>query len=126
MIRFDIPFKGWQIVAMGLVLAGAVRGQGVDVAGRPVAEVKVLGRSGVRTRLRVTIRRGLNRQVRRMLARTGLKVKRLTRISIGPIRLGGLKPGRSRPLTPAEERFVERLLAEVRQREGHQPRRGRE
>jgi len=89
------------------------------------AEVRVVGRSGPRTRLNVTIRRGLNRQVRRMLARAGLKVRRLTRIAIGPVHLGRLKPGASRPLSPTEQRAIERLLERAREDGPSRPRRGR-
>ena len=93
-----------------------VRG-GVHLAEGPTggAEVRVVGRSGPRTRLNVTIRQGLNRQVRRMLARAGLKVKRLTRIAIGPVHLGRLKPGTSRPLSATEQRAIDRLLERARE-----------
>ncbi len=44
----------------------------------------------------ITIREGRNRQVRRMTAAVGLPTLRLVRISIGPHRLDGLKPGQWR------------------------------
>jgi 23S rRNA pseudouridine2457 synthase len=43
--------------------------------------------------IEITIREGRNRQVRRMTAAVGLPTLRLVRISIGPHRLDGLKPG---------------------------------
>lgn len=52
--------------------------------------------------LSVTIRQGLNRQVRRMCAVAGLRVHRLERVREGPLTLGDLPPGRWRPLTAAE------------------------
>jgi len=52
--------------------------------------------------LTVVIHQGKNRQVRRMCAAAGLNVIRLQRVREGDIRLGGLKPGRWRPLTAAE------------------------
>lgn len=52
--------------------------------------------------LRLAIREGRNRQVRRMCSAVGFPVKRLVRIAIGPIKLGNLKPGEMRELTPAE------------------------
>jgi 23S rRNA pseudouridine2605 synthase len=57
---------------------------------------------GGRRWLRVTLREGRNRQVRRMLAAVGLPVERLRRVRIGPLELGGLPPGASRPLSKSE------------------------
>lgn len=45
---------------------------------------------------------GKNREVRRLFESQGLKVKRLVRTQIGKIKLGELKTGRWRALTPAE------------------------
>jgi 23S rRNA pseudouridine2605 synthase len=56
------------------------------------------------TRLTMTLREGRNRQVRRMCAAVGLPVRQLTRVRMGPIRLGDLRPGRWRDLTPDEVR----------------------
>jgi 23S rRNA pseudouridine2605 synthase len=50
----------------------------------------------------VTLREGRKRQVRRMLAHVGYPVERLIRIAIGPLQLGDLPLGASRPLTPVE------------------------
>ena len=52
--------------------------------------------------LSVTIHEGRNRQVRRMCAAAGLRVTRLRRVREGSLTLGALRPGRWRPLTPAE------------------------
>jgi pseudouridine synthase len=52
--------------------------------------------------LRLTIREGRNRQVRRMTAAVSHPTLRLIRIAIGPIELGGLLPGQWRDLTPGE------------------------
>ena len=43
--------------------------------------------------LEMTLREGMNREIRRLLARVGHKVLRLVRISVGPVRLGKLPPG---------------------------------
>lgn len=45
---------------------------------------------------------GRYREVRRLFASEELEVIRLVRVQIGPIKLGELKPGRWRALTPAE------------------------
>jgi len=52
--------------------------------------------------LRLILREGRNRQVRRMTAAIGHPTLRLVRIAIGPIGLGDLAPGRWRELTPDE------------------------
>lgn len=53
---------------------------------------------GDRTLLSVTLREGQNREIRRMLARVGLKVRELERVAIGPLRAAGLKPGQHKLL----------------------------
>ena len=52
--------------------------------------------------LRLEIREGRNRQVRRMTAAVGLPTLRLIRYSIGPWSLDGLGPGESRQLSNEE------------------------
>jgi len=65
---------------------------------------------GDRTLLSITLREGQNREIRRMLARVGLKVRELERVAIGPLRVGALKPGQAKLLG---RRDVERLRAAV-------------
>jgi 23S rRNA pseudouridine2457 synthase len=50
----------------------------------------------------ITLREGLNRQVRRMTAAVGYPTLRLIRVAIGPIVLGDLQPGQWRDLTSSE------------------------
>ncbi len=64
--------------------------------------IKVLGQHKKSTFLEMVLAEGRNRQIRRMLARVGHKVMKLTRLAVGPIRLGKLKPGAWRPLSPEE------------------------
>ena len=52
--------------------------------------------------LRVTLREGRRRQVRRMLAAVGATVERLQRVRIGPLELRDLPRGASRPLSRSE------------------------
>jgi 23S rRNA pseudouridine2605 synthase len=63
---------------------------------------------GDRTMLSVTLREGQNREIRRMLARVGLKVRELERVAIGPLRAADLKPGQAKLLGKKD---VERLRA---------------
>ena len=52
--------------------------------------------------LTIVIHQGKNRQVRRMCAAAGLRVDRLRRVREGELVLGGLGPGKWRPLTAEE------------------------
>jgi pseudouridine synthase len=55
-----------------------------------------------RTLLKLVLKEGRNRQIRRMLAITGHPVKRLRRTHIGELALKGLRPGQWRDLTQKE------------------------
>ena len=52
--------------------------------------------------VRVVLTQGINRQVRRMFAALGYKVKKLTRTRLGPLGLGRLPRGAWRELSPRE------------------------
>ena len=56
---------------------------------------------------RVVLDEGKNRQVRRVLDSLGVGVLRLIRVAIGPLSLGDLEPGRTRPLTTDEVRALD-------------------
>lgn len=61
---------------------------------------------GGRTQLSLTVREGEPREIRRMLARVGLKLKELERVAIGPLKMAGLQPGVAKLIG---KRDVERL-----------------
>ncbi|QIN78898.1 pseudouridine synthase [Rubrobacter marinus] len=54
------------------------------------------------TTLNVTIHEGRNRIIRRACDAVGLRLLRLRRVRVGPVRLGGLREGRHRPVTREE------------------------
>ncbi len=66
------------------------------------AKAQLLERDGDTSVLRITIREGRNRQVRKMCAVCGLKVLSLTRTAVGSLRLGGLENGKWRYITEKE------------------------
>lgn len=68
--------------------------------------VEVLVEEPERTVLRMTIKQGLNRQIRRMCSAVGLQVGRLRRTAIGGVKLGMLKTGEWRDLTKEELRIL--------------------
>ena len=74
------------------------------------ANIVVLNNEPNRVVLQITIKEGRNRQIRRMCEAVGLEVARLRRTSIGPVRLGMLKPGTWRDLTPDELRAIRNAI----------------
>jgi 23S rRNA pseudouridine2605 synthase len=78
--------------------------KGVFLDGRLTAQavVTIAGREKGKTWLRVELREGRKRQIRRVAAMLGHPVERLIRVRIGSLRLGDLKPGQWRKLTNAE------------------------
>jgi pseudouridine synthase len=74
------------------------------------AEVELLGSARGVSDLRLVIREGRNRQVRRMLAAVGHDVRELSRTAYGPVRLGRLKEGGYRKLRPDEVAALRRAV----------------
>jgi 23S rRNA pseudouridine2605 synthase len=64
--------------------------------------VEALRRTDTTTVLQIIVREGKKRQIRLMMAAVGHPVLRLTRVRIGPVRLGDLEKGKWRELTEAE------------------------
>lgn len=58
------------------------------------------------TWLEIKMQEGRKRQIRRTAGAVGLRVERLVRVRIGPLRLGNLKPGEWRFLTDEEVRAL--------------------
>ncbi len=74
------------------------------------AHIRIVRRSHEKSTLEITIKEGRNRQVRRMLAALGHKVRDLKRVRLGPIRLEKLPEGASRLLTARELRELREAL----------------
>ena len=73
--------------------------------------VKILKRSHKESLIEVTIREGLNRQVRRMLAKVGLAVKSLKRTRIGKLNARGIGVGKYRKLNNSEIACLKRITS---------------
>lgn len=67
-----------------------------------VDSFRVVGSSGNRAMVELTLHEGRHRIVRRLMDAAGHPVQRLVRIAVGPVRLGELRPGKTRPLTRQE------------------------
>src|SRR5947207_2303074 len=81
---------------------------------RPVPLILIKHRDRESAVVEVTVHEGMNREVRRVFARFGLKVKHLKRLRVGPLALGHLGTGATRVLSSQE---VEALRAAVKLRE---------
>jgi 23S rRNA pseudouridine2605 synthase len=77
---------------------------GVQLEDGPAAvdASRVLDSSGGRTLVELQLHEGRKHIVRRLLDAVGHPVLRLVRVAVGPVRLGELRPGTLRELTPAE------------------------
>jgi pseudouridine synthase len=85
---------------------------GIEVDGKPTAPaiVERLNAEGENFWLKVVLTEGRKRQIRVVAKTLRHPVIRLERVRMGPIKLGKLKPGHWRPLTPDE---VQRLKRSV-------------
>ncbi len=66
------------------------------------ADVRLIGEMAEYSTVDIKIHEGRNRQIRKMCEDQGLTVARLKRVAIGPVKLGMLKQGEWRDLTPQE------------------------
>lgn len=64
------------------------------------------------TTLRMTLRQGINRQIRRMCEDMHLTILRLVRIAQGPLSLGDLESGHVREITAREMEKIKKALQE--------------
>lgn len=88
--------------------------RGVMLDGRITAPapIEIIERGRDFTRLRVILREGRKRQIRRIAATLGHPVRQLIRERIGPLSLGDLQTGQWRYLTESEVRLLKRSAAE--------------
>ena len=86
--------------------------RGVMSDGEPLRAlaVEALHPTRQNTWIVITLEQGRYRQVRRMCEAIGHPVLRLTRVALGPLRLGSLPRGQWRPLSPAELRSLYALV----------------
>ncbi len=92
------------------VLARLNRGIELEDGKTAPATVEVLEEDGPNPVLRVVLKEGKKRQIRRMMSACGLKVLQLRRVRLGGIELGELAPGEARELDDDERG---RMLAAV-------------
>jgi 23S rRNA pseudouridine2605 synthase len=79
-----------------------VRGVRLEDGPARAARAELLDARSGRSRVRLVLREGRKREIRRMLDHVGHPVRRLVRTRYGPISLGGLRPGDWRRLDDEE------------------------
>jgi len=92
-------------------LARLTRGVRLERGRAAIADVRVLERLPTKTWLEITVREGRWHVVRRVCDAVRHPVEKLVRVAFGPVRLGTLRPGAWRDVTPRE-------LAELHQAAG--------
>jgi len=102
---YQVP-KTYIAEVTGLVNAATLQRlrHGITLEDGPVrpTSVKIVSSAAERTLIKITLQEGRNRIVRRTMEAVGHPVRRLSRIGIGPVRLGNLKLGEYRELTREE------------------------
>lgn len=84
----------------------AAMAAGMMIGGRKTRKARVQRIS--KTEFIIVLKQGLNRQIRKMVGKTGNRVARLVRIRMANVCLGNLKPGAWRFLTPKEIKGLKR------------------
>ena len=128
--RYGVP-KTYAVAVAGQpterVLERAVRGITVSGERLRLDDVRMVGvtrrraKDGSVSRLRVTLRQGRNREIRRLFRALGYPVVELHRDRIGPLSARGLAAGAFRALTAAEVEALRRLTRTERSRGTSRP-----
>jgi 23S rRNA pseudouridine2605 synthase len=119
--RYELP-KTYVATVKGMVTVEQVeklkKGVWLSEGKTGRAALKILKRSHRESALEITIRKGLNRQVRRMLAKVGLSVKSLKRTKIGKINDRGIGVGKFRTLRKAEVEYLRKSTSREHKKDG--------
>ncbi len=103
--RFGVE-KTYRVVVKGRLLPEEIKrlqsGVMLEEFRAAGARVRVVATRRESSVLDITIHEGKNRQVRRMFETVGHPVVALARLRFGPVKLGDLLPGQTRPLTEKE------------------------
>jgi pseudouridine synthase len=92
--------------------------EGVDLDGKLTApvEIEVLHQQKDHTWLKITMREGRKRQIRRIAAMLGHPVNKIIREAIGPIQLGNLQPGKWQHLSGQEVKALNETIRRSKRR----------
>jgi len=111
--KYELP-KVYEVKVKGRITGEAIeklkKGVWLSEAKTSRAAVKVIRRSHTESLIEITIRQGLNRQIRRIMAKVGYKVKSLRRTKIGNISLKGLAVGRYTKLSKGQVAYLKKVI----------------
>jgi 23S rRNA pseudouridine2605 synthase len=108
---YHVQVEGIADAELAKSLERGIRGEDGNIL--RAKAVRILRQGGRNTWLEIVLDEGKNRQIRRMLAHSGLDVLRLVRVAIGSLPLGQLDKGAYRPLTQEEKRDLDRAMDEA-------------
>jgi len=112
--------KEYQVLVQGHPNVEALerwrRGVPLDDGVTLPADVSILEDGRNTTWLRVVLREGRKRQIRRVAYALGHPVERLIRVRVGPVRLGAMKSGEWRYLNSREREALERVRTRRKRR----------
>lgn len=122
--RYEVP-RTYRVAVDGKLSPAAMKAlqEGMWLADREGkgfksarAKVKTIHATGRETILEITMAQGRDRQVQRVLAKFGHKVRDLVRLKLGSLTLHGVGPGKFRPLTPREVKQLYEMAGEAKPR----------
>jgi pseudouridine synthase len=113
--KYDLP-KTYEVRVKGTITSEAVeqlkKGVWLSDGRTAKSSVKILNRSHLESLVQIVICEGPDRQIQRMFAKAGFKVKNIKRTQIGKIDLYGIGPGRFKPLTRAQVEYLKKVTGE--------------
>jgi pseudouridine synthase len=90
-------------------LLGLQNGVVIDGEKTAPCKARIIGQTEHTTSVSMIIHEGRNRQVRKMMEAIGKEVLQLTRIRMGELCLGNLKPGEYRQLSLQELAYLRKI-----------------
>ncbi|MEM7346517.1 MAG: pseudouridine synthase [Chloroflexota bacterium] len=109
--------KEYEVLVVGKPTTATLiewRKGGIEVEGKPVAPaiVKKMKEEGSDTWLKIILTEGRKREIREVARTLNHTVKKLTRVRLGPLKLGRLKAGKWRHLNEQEIQRLKQLVKE--------------
>ena len=116
--RYQVP-KQYEVRVVGQVAPASLQRllEGIELEDgmARMAQAQVLATDKGSTLLRVSLTEGKKREIRRLFQALGHPVLGLRRVAIGPLRLGRLRTGQWRALSPGEAANLARQVGLIRE-----------
>jgi len=116
-LRAGVPLDGRPAPVDAVnIVDKLARERGYDQISRTAAHTASRTDASRETVLRIVVHEGRKHQVRRLCEAVGLRVGRLVRVRMGPLRLGDLPTGAARPLSAKEVAALQASASQVHRR----------